>query len=91
MDYPFWDVGIGYGVLMAAIAVPHVFVSHFAIGGGLVIAVTETLAVRRGDSDMRELARRSSFMLILVSTGFSDILTPLTSYTWPSAETALTP
>jgi mono/diheme cytochrome c family protein len=60
-------------MLMAIVAIPHVIVSHFAIGGGLVIAVTETLAVRRGDRDLRELARRSSLVLILVSTVFGAI------------------
>ena len=73
MDYPIWDVAIGGGVLMALVAIPHVIVSHFAIGGGLVIAVTETLAVRHGDREMRELARRGSLMLILVSTVFGAI------------------
>ncbi len=37
MPYPFWDVGVGYGILMAIFAVVHVFVSHFAIGGGLYL------------------------------------------------------
>ncbi len=73
MDYPIWDVTIGGGMLMAIVAIAHVIVSHFAIGGGLVIAVTETLAVRRGDHEMRELARRSSLVLILVSTVFGAI------------------
>jgi cytochrome c553 len=73
MDYPIWDVAIGGGMLMAIVAVTHVIVSHFAIGGGLIIAVTETLAVRRGDHELRELARRSSLMLILVSTVFGAI------------------
>ncbi|MGB5293660.1 MAG: cytochrome ubiquinol oxidase subunit I, partial [Thermoanaerobaculia bacterium] len=48
-------------------------VSHFAIGGGLLIAVTETLAVRRNDSEMRDLAKRSSLVLILFSTVFGAI------------------
>jgi mono/diheme cytochrome c family protein len=73
MDYPIWDVTIGGGMLMAIVAIAHVIVSHFAIGGGLVIAVTETLAVKRGDWEMRELARRSSLVLILVSTVFGAI------------------
>jgi cytochrome bd-type quinol oxidase subunit 1 len=73
VDYPIWDIAIGGGVLMGIVAVTHVIVSHFAIGGGLVIAVTETLAVKRGDHEMRELARRSSFVLILVSTVFGAI------------------
>jgi mono/diheme cytochrome c family protein len=73
MDYPIFDVAFGGSVLMGMVAVTHVIVSHFAIGGGLVIAVTETLAVRRGDPDMRELAKRSSLVLILVSTVFGAI------------------
>jgi cytochrome bd-type quinol oxidase subunit 1 len=46
---------------------------HFAIGGGLVLVVTETLAVRRGDRAFRELARRGSLVLILISTVFGAI------------------
>ncbi|MCU0234234.1 MAG: cytochrome ubiquinol oxidase subunit I [Thermoanaerobaculales bacterium] len=73
MDYPIWDVALGGGMLMALVAIPHVIVAHFAIGGGLLIAVTETLAVRRSDFELRELARRSSLVLILVSTVFGAI------------------
>jgi mono/diheme cytochrome c family protein len=73
MNYPIWDIAIGGSVLMGVVAITHVIVAHFAIGGGLVIAVTETLAVRRGDFEMRELARRSSLTLILVSTVFGAI------------------
>ena len=51
MDYPIWDIGIGGGVLMAVVAITHVIVSHFAIGGGLIIAFTETLAVRVETTD----------------------------------------
>ena len=50
MDYPFWDVFVGHGVLMALIAVVHVFISHFAIGGGLYLVVEEMSARRRGDA-----------------------------------------
>lgn len=73
MDYPIWWNALGGPLLMALVAVTHVIVSHFAVGGGIVIAVTETLAVRRGDPEMRDLAKRSSLMLILVSTVFGAI------------------
>jgi len=73
MDYPIWSSGLGGGVLMAWVAITHVIVSHFAIGGGLLIVVTETLAVKRADYEMRELARRASLVLILVSTVFGAI------------------
>jgi mono/diheme cytochrome c family protein len=73
MDYPIWELAMGGGMLMAIVAIPHVIVSHFAIGGGLLIVVTETLAVQRDDPALRELARRSSLVLILVSTVFGAI------------------
>ena len=73
MDYPIWVPAMGGSMLMALMAVSHVIVSHFAIGGGLLIAVTETLAVRRADPELRELARRSSLVLILVSSVFGAI------------------
>ena len=73
MDYPVWDLAMGGSLLMALVAIPHVIVSHFAVGGGLLLAVTETLAVKRDDTELRELARRSSLVLILVSTVFGAI------------------
>ena len=73
MDYPIWDLAIGGGVLIGIVAIAHVLVSHFAVGGGIAIALVETLAVRRGDRALRDLAKRSSLMLILVSTVFGAI------------------
>ncbi len=40
MSYPFWDLPFGYGILMAAVAIIHVSISHFAIGGGLFLVVS---------------------------------------------------
>lgn len=73
MDYPIWDLFMGGGVLIGLVAITHVWVSHFAVGGGLAIAIVETLAVRRKDPALRDLARRSSRMLILISTVFGAI------------------
>ena len=73
MDYPIWNLAMGGGVLIGIVAIAHVLVSHFAIGGGFAIAVIETLAVRRRNPALRALAKRSSLMLILVSTVFGAI------------------
>jgi mono/diheme cytochrome c family protein len=73
MDYPLWIPGIGAGVLIGLVAITHVLVSHFAVGGGLVMAVVETLAVKKGDLALRNLAKRTSLMLILISTVFGAI------------------
>ena len=67
MHYPFWDQPIGYGVLMAAIAVFHVFVSHFAIGGGLYLVVNEQLARRSGDGQRLDYLEKLSKFFALAT------------------------
>ena len=73
MNYPFWDVGIGYGVLMAIIAVVHVFVSHFAIGGGLYLVVAERAARRTDDTARLDFIQRLSKFFVLVSVVFGAL------------------
>ncbi len=67
MNYPFWDVGLGYGILMGVIAVLHVFISHFAIGGGLYLVVVETRARRRGDTRRLDYLRGLSRFFALTT------------------------
>lgn len=68
MDYPIRELAMGGGILIAVVATLHVVVAHFAVGGGLVMAFLETAAVRRGDRPMRDLVKRSSTILLLLST-----------------------
>lgn len=60
MDHPVWDVGVGYGLWMALFGVVHVFVSHFAVGGGLVLVLAERRARRTGDAAALAHVRRLS-------------------------------
>ena len=40
MNYPVWQLEFaGGGLLIAMMAVIHVFISHFAVGGGLFLVV----------------------------------------------------
>jgi mono/diheme cytochrome c family protein len=73
MNYPFWDVGIGYGILMAIIAILHVFVSHFAIGGGLYLVVAETSARKNADAARLEYLERLSKFFVLVTLVFGAL------------------
>ena len=73
MDYPIREFAIGGGILIGVVAVLHVVVSHFAVGGGLVMAVLESAAVKRNDRPMRDLVKRSSTILLLLSTVFGAI------------------
>lgn len=67
MNYPHWDVPIiGSGLVIALIAVFHVFISHFAVGGGLYLPVMEWSARRRGREDWLVVLRQhTKFFLIL--------------------------
>jgi mono/diheme cytochrome c family protein/cytochrome bd-type quinol oxidase subunit 1 len=67
MGYPFWDVPIGYGVLMATIAVLHVFISHFAIGGGLYLVVSEQRARKSADTARLEFLQKLSKFFALTT------------------------
>jgi mono/diheme cytochrome c family protein len=73
MNYPFWGVGTGYGLLMAAIAIIHVFVSHFAIGGGLYLVVAETRARRANDTRRLAYLESLSKFFILVTVVFGAL------------------
>ncbi len=52
MNYPSWQLAMGGGQLIALVAIFHVFISHFAVGGGLFLVVTEHLARRRDDAGL---------------------------------------
>ena len=67
MNYPVWEVPIiGSQLVIAMIAIFHVLVSHFAVGGGFYLPMVETLAVRRGDRAWREVVKKhSKFFLVL--------------------------
>ena len=73
MDYPIREFAAGGGILIAVVAILHVVVSHFAVGGGLVMAALEASAVKRNDRPMRDLVKRSSQILLLLSTVFGAI------------------
>jgi mono/diheme cytochrome c family protein len=69
MNLPVWDLPFAHGLLIAVVAGLHVFVSHFAVGGGLYLVVMETLARRRDDQPMlATLQRHSKFFMLLTLT-----------------------
>jgi mono/diheme cytochrome c family protein/cytochrome bd-type quinol oxidase subunit 1 len=70
MNYPVWDVPAP-GLLIAAVAIVHVFISHFAVGGGLFLVLAERKARREGDGALLGFVRRLSlgFALLTLVTG----------------------
>jgi cytochrome bd-type quinol oxidase subunit 1 len=73
MNYPFWDIPhIGSGWVIGMIAIYHVMISQFAVGGGLYLPLAERKAMRMADKDManewmKQLIRHSKFFLILTA------------------------
>lgn len=73
MNYPFWDIPFGYGMMMATVATIHVFVAHFAIGGGLYLVVNETLARRNRDQLTLDFLKTLSRFFVLVTLVFGAL------------------
>jgi cytochrome bd ubiquinol oxidase subunit I len=67
MNYPFWDIPyLGSGWVIGIIAIFHVMISQFAVGGGLYLPLAERKALREGREDwLKELVGYSKFFLIL--------------------------
>ncbi|MFO0938271.1 MAG: cytochrome ubiquinol oxidase subunit I [Gemmataceae bacterium] len=67
MNYPVWDVPIiGSGWVIGIIAIIHVLISHFAVGGGVYLAVAEWKARREGRVEwLGYLKQHSYFFLVL--------------------------
>ncbi|OIR03984.1 bacterial cytochrome ubiquinol oxidase [mine drainage metagenome] len=67
MNYPFWNVPyLGSGWVIGLIAIFHIMISHFAVGGGLYLPLTERKALKQGRREWLEpLRAHSRFFLIL--------------------------
>lgn len=69
MNYPLWDVPLLGGTwIIGLIASIHVFISHFAVGGGAFLALTEQLAYNRNDERMYDYLKKHSLFFLLLTT-----------------------
>lgn len=74
LEFPVWNVrAAGGGWVIGVIAIFHVFVAQFAIGSGLYLAITETLAVRRNDQPVLAFLRSYSNFIMLLTTVFGAL------------------
>lgn len=67
MEYPVWWIpSLSGGFIIACMAVFHVFIAHFAVGGGLFLVLTERKAVRENDTRILDYVRaHTKFFLLL--------------------------
>jgi cytochrome bd-type quinol oxidase subunit 1 len=74
MEYPFLEVPLlGGGLLIGFIAIVHVFVSHFAVGGGLYLVLTEMKAYREKNEAILDYVKKHSVFFILLTLVFGAI------------------
>lgn len=73
MNFPVWDLAFGAGLLIALVAVLHVFVSHFAVGGGLFLVLTEIRARRKKDMELMEWLKKHTKFFVLATVVFGAV------------------
>lgn len=74
MNYPVWYVPtFGGGLLIALVAIVHVFVSHFAVGGGLYLVMTEWKAIREQDQSIMAFVKKHTKFFLLLTMVFGAL------------------
>ena len=74
MNFPVWDPPmIGGGILIGIVAILHVFVSHFAVGGGFFLVLTERRAYRDDDRELLSYVKKHSLFFVLVTLVFGAV------------------
>ena len=74
MNYPIWEIWtIGGPFFIAVISILHVFVAHFAVGGGLFLVLTEIKARREQSPEMLAFTRRHAKFFMLLTMVFGNV------------------
>jgi mono/diheme cytochrome c family protein len=74
MEYPIWQLTtLGGGFWIALIATVHVYVAHFAVGGGLFLVLTERAAYRTGNPHLLEYAKKHTKFFLLLTMAFGAV------------------
>ncbi len=73
MNYPVWDVSFGAGILVALVSITHVFVSHFAVGGGLFLVLTERKAYRENNMGLLDWLKKHTKFFVLLTVVFGAV------------------
>ena len=74
MSYPWWYVpGLTAPMLIAFVAMIHIVVSHYAVGGGILLALENQHAVRKGDLRYRDYWKKHAKFFVLLTVVFGAI------------------
>ena len=68
MNYPVWYIpSIGGAILIAVMAIVHVVISHFAVGGGLWLVLTERKAYRENKDYIVDYVKSHALFFLLLT------------------------
>lgn len=68
MNYPIWQLDFaGGGLLIATIAIIHVYITHFAIGGGLFLVITEQKGLRENNPAILDYVKKHTRFFLLLT------------------------
>ena len=74
MNYPIWFLPeTGGGFLIALISILHVFVSHFAVGGGLYLIYAEKKGLKENSRPILDFTKKHARFFLLVTMVFGSI------------------
>ncbi len=74
MNYPIWEVHkIGLPWVIGIIAIYHVMISHFAVGGGLYLAFAERKALKEGRREWLPLLEAHSKFFLIITGVFGAV------------------
>ena len=74
MEYPIWQLTtLGGGFWIALVATVHVYVAHFAVGGGLFLVLTEQAAYRTNNIHLLEWAKKHTRFFLLLTMAFGGV------------------
>ena len=74
MNYPVWYIStVGGPLVIALMAIVHVMVSHFAVGGGLWLVLTEKRARRLQKPFMLEYVKKHTLFFMLLTMVFGAL------------------
>lgn len=74
MNYPIWEItSAGGGLLVALIAVIHVYVAHFAVGGGLFLVMLEAKGYREKSDPILTFAKQHAKFFLLLTLVFGSL------------------
>jgi len=74
MNYPVWQLDFaGGGLLIAVMAILHVYVAHFAVGGGLFLVLAEHKGVRENNPAILAYVKKHTRFFMLLTMVFGSL------------------